>query len=218
MQQNDEGTLQSPADFDREAEPVIEVDTYTPAGAEPIAEPPKGPGRVRRFIRRVLMWAIVILGVFALGVGATWVTQVRRLQSEKQSLQDQVQELQAEESAALEVLREQQRIEIETLQEEIDAANLHIQLVNALVDVSSARVALGQEDLVGVRTALAGTDERLSKLQNELGADGVTAVKALRDQLASLLDDLGEDPALTDQDLERMIANLLALERSVFSE
>lgn len=218
MQQNNDQSPQIPADFEQGAELMDEEDRYTSVEVEPMQEAPKAPGRMRRFIRRVLMWAIVILGVFALGVGATWVTQVRQLQSERQTLLGQIQELQAEESEAMEALRAQHRSDIEALQEDIDAANLHIQLVNALVDVSSARVALGEEDLVGVRSALAGTDDRLSKLQTELGADGVTAVKAIRDQLASLLVNLGDDPALTDQDLERLIANLLALERSVFSE
>jgi len=84
--------------------------------------------------------------------------------------------------------------------------------------VSSARVAFGQDDLVGIRAALAGTDERLANLQEGLGADGTAAVQAIRDQLAGLLESLGQDSLSLDQDLERFASNLLALERSLFSE
>ncbi|NIS82386.1 MAG: hypothetical protein GTO14_19760 [Anaerolineales bacterium] len=218
MKQNDEQMQEASAEFERDMEVADILDRPETMEAEPIEDVPRPPSRLSRFFRRVLLWSVGLIGVFALGVGATWVTQVSRLQDERRALLDRVDALQAESTAALEALRAEHSAEIEAIQKDIDDANLHIQLVNALVDVSSARVALGQEDIVGVRAALAGTDERLATLQKELGPDGTSAVQALRDQLSSVLGALGEDPTLTDQELERLIANLLALERSVFSE
>ena len=217
MNQNDEEIQEAP-ELERDMDAPDILDRPAAVEMEPIEAAPRPPSRLGRFFRKVLLWSIGLLGVFALGMGALWVTQVRRLQDERKTLRNEIETLQAEGTAAVEALRAEQSGEIETLEKAIGEANLHVQLVNALVDVSSARVALGQEDIVGVRAALAGTDDRLATLQKELGSDGTSAVKALREQLASALSALKEDPALSDQELERLIANLLALERSVFSE
>jgi hypothetical protein len=183
-------------------------------------KPPAGRmDRVKGFLRKLLMWVIGLLGVFALGVGTAYVFLVRDLKTERDDLQSQVEALQTEQATIEDSIRAECDAEMEDVQAKVDEANLHVQLVNALVDVSSARVALGQDDLVGIRAALAGTDERLAHLQEGLGADGTAAVEALRNQLADLLDNLGQQDALSlDQELERLTSNLLALERSLFSE
>lgn len=182
-------------------------------------KPPSGRmDRAKGFMRRLLMWVIGLIGVFALGVGVAYVMLVLDLQTENDTLQSQVDALQAEQATIADSIRAECEAELEDIQAEVDEANLHVQLVNALVDVSSARVALGQDDLVGIQAALAGTDERLAELQQGLGADGTAAVKALRDQLADLLDNLEQDVLSLDQDLERLTSNLLALERSIFSD
>jgi len=182
-------------------------------------KPPTGRmDRAKGFVRKVLMWVFGLIGVFALGVGTAYVVMVRGLQTEKDDLQSQVEALQAEQATIEDTIRAQCDAEMEDVQAAVDEANLHVQLVNALVDVSSARVALGQDDLVGIRAALAGTDDRLANLREGLGTDGTAAVQALRDQLAGLLDNLGGDTLSLDQELERFASNLLALERSLFSE
>jgi uncharacterized protein HemX len=182
-------------------------------------KPPSGRmDRVKGFVRKLLLWVIGLAVVFGLGVGVAWFTLVRDIRTENNDLQSQVSTLEAERATIEESVRADCDAKIADIQAQADEANLHVQLVNALVDVSSARVALGQDDLVGIRAALAGTDDRLASLQAGLGADGTTAVQALRDQLKDLLDNLGQDPLSLDQDLERLTANLLALERSLFSE
>jgi uncharacterized protein HemX len=174
--------------------------------------------RVKGFMRKLLLWVIGLAAVFGLAVGVAWFTLVRDLRTEKDDLQSQVSTLEAERATIEDSVRADCDARIADIQAQADEANLHVQLVNALVDVSSARVALGQDDLVGIRAALAGTDVRLASLQAGLGADGTTAVQALRDQLADLLDNLGQDALSLDQDLERLTSNLLALERSLFSD
>ncbi len=182
-------------------------------------KPPAGRiDRAKGFLRKLVMWVVGLIGVFALGVGTAYVVMVRDLQAERDDLQNQVDALQAEQATIEDSIRAECDAEMEDVQAEVDEANLHVQLVNALVDVSSARVAFGQDDLVGIRAALAGTDERLANLQEGLGADGTAAVQAIRDQLAGLLESLGQDSLSLDQDLERFASNLLALERSLFSE
>jgi hypothetical protein len=179
------------------------------------------PGRIDRakgFLRKLLMWVLGLIGVFALGVGTAYVVMVRDLQAERDDLQSQVEAFQTEQATIEDSIRAECDAEIEDIQAQVDEANLHVQLVNALVDVSSARVALGQDDLVGIRAALAGTDDSLANLQEGLGADGTEAVQALRDQLEGLLDNLEQDSLSLDDTLERFTSYLLALERSLFSE
>ncbi len=217
-------------DHNREEEQISKDDARAPAGdtadkargkkVKPKKQkPPSGRmDKAKGFLRKIIMWVVGLIGVFALGVGAAYVVMVRGLQAEKVDLQNQVEALQTEQATIEDSMRAECEAEIEKIQAEADEAKLHVQLVDALVDVSSARVAFGQDDLVGIRAALAGTDDRLANLQEGLGADGMSAVQALRDQLADLLDSLGGDTLSLDQELERFASNLLALERSLFSE
>jgi cell division protein FtsB len=181
-------------------------------------EEQRPPSKLSRFLRLALLWLVGLSGVFALGVGVTWFTKVNSLQSEIEALRAEIETIQKDAADELDALRAQHRTDLETYQEDLVAAELRISLINALVDVASARVALGQGNIVGVRAALAGTDDRLATLQQEFGGDGVTAVEALREQLASALGALSGDPIDVEQELEQLTANLLVLERSLFSD
>jgi hypothetical protein len=183
---------------------------------EQVITPP--PSKLRRLLRSALLWAVGMVGVFALGVGATWFTQVSRFRAENDALRVEMEAMRIEAAAELETLRTQHEEEIDALRADSAEAESHIDLLNALVDLASARVALGLKDVVGVRAALAGTDERLEALQQVQGEDGKVAVQALREQLADVLDDLKDDLSTADKSLERLAANLLVLERSLFSD
>lgn len=186
---------------------------------EPYEEPSEEqPVRMRPFLRRALLWLVGLLGVFALGVAATWFTQVTRLQRENAALQEEIAAVEAEAETEIASIREELGAEIEALNERLAESELEIELLNALVDVSSAQVAFKLGDEVGVRAALAGTDDRLAMLQRELSPDGAAAVDALRERLETVLDELGSDTDAVEEELERLSVNLLALERSLFGD
>jgi hypothetical protein len=198
----------------------LEAEEHEP---EPRVEPaeeiePKPPSRLQRWMRTALLWAVGLLGVFALGVAATWFLQVTRLQSQLADLQEALAQADEEMQAQIDALEVEHADELATLETSIAEADLHITLLNALVDVSSARVALAQGDTVGARTALAGTDERFQALQSALGPDGTSAVEAVRGKLSTVLRALPDEPDVADQALGELSANLLSLERSVFSD
>ena len=189
-------------------------DELTPSELEPPELPeaePKPPSKFRRFLRLALLWIVGLAGVFALGVGVTWITKVSALQAE-------IETIRADAAAEMDALRDQHRETLEGLQEELVEADRHIRLVNALVDVASARVAFDEGSIVGVRAALAGTDDRLATLQDELGGDGKKAVEDLRVQLALVLEALSTDSTKIEGILEQLADDLLRLERSLFSE
>jgi DNA-directed RNA polymerase specialized sigma54-like protein len=187
------------------------------------------PSRLQILARRALLWTVGLLGVFALGVAATWFTQVTRLQRENASLRAEIETVEAEAETDMAALREELQAEkaalqaemqedIDSLSARLEEVELQIELLDVLVDVSSAQVAFKLEDEAGVRAALAGTDDRLAALQQKYGPDGAAAVQALRDRLETALDELGQDAQAVEEALERLSVNLLALERSLYDE
>jgi hypothetical protein len=209
-----------------ESEQGAEFETGTPMSdeadvveREPYEQPSEEqPARMRPFLRRALLWLVGLLGVFALGIAATWFTQVMRLQRENAALGEEIAAVEAEAETEIASIREQLGAEIKALNESLAESELEIELLNALVDVSSAQVAFELGDEVGVRAALAGTDDRLAMLQRELSPDGAAAVDALRERLETVLDELGSDSDAVEEELERLSVNLLALERSLFGD
>ncbi|MBN2554913.1 MAG: hypothetical protein JXA97_03150 [Anaerolineales bacterium] len=174
-----------------------------PGIAEPKPEPvaPKPPSRMSRFFRKVMLYSIGVLCIFLVGyITAFYLQVIPARQSE------------GEARAAVSA-------EIEALQAEIAEGERHFHLMNALVDVYSAQVALVAEDSAGVRAALAGTDDRLQLVEETQEDDSANALAALRTQLSTVLASIDDnDLVAAGAGLERLASNLLALERSMFGE
>jgi len=196
--ENTNNTASQPAAADAPETRAPEPGVVAPK-PEPAA--PKPPSRVNRFFRKVMLYIIGVLCVFMVGyISAFYLQVIPARQSE------------AEARAAVSA-------EIETLQAEIAASERHFHLMNALVDVYSAQVALVAEDSAGVRAALAGTDDRLQMVEVAQGDDSANALAALRTQLSTVLASVDDsDLAGAGAGLERLASNLLALERSMFGE
>jgi cell division protein FtsB len=202
---------------------VVAVEEPVAMEAEAVATPemdivPPPPSKFRRILRTILLWAIGLLGVFALGVGVTWFTLVNPVRADKQALMEELDAVRAEGEAQLSDLQSQHDLEIQSLRDEMVEDSLHMDLLTVMVDVSSARLALDLNNDVGARAALAGSDERLEKLQTGLQENGLEAVKELRAQLALALDSLESKPANADRAIEQLVEDLLKLERSLFSD
>lgn len=203
-QEEFDGSSAQPISDMPEVEPVLE-DAAAPVEPERQMEKeapakPKPPSKASRFFRKVMLYLIGILSVFLIGFIAAWYTQV-------------VPQRQAEERVRAEVAAE-----IAALESELAENELRFHLMNALVDVYSARIALGAEDVAGVRVALAGTDDRLALVEEALADDSADAVAALRERLDEVLETVADDPAAADLILDRLATNLLTLERSMYGE
>ncbi len=197
-------------------EPVgIETETVEPPEEDIIPQP---PSKFRRILRTILLWAIGLLGVFALGVGVAWFTLVNPVRADKQALMEELDAARADAEVQLSDLQTEHDLEIQSLRDEIAKDSLHMDLLTVMVDVSSARLALDLNNDVGARAALAGSDERLEQLQTGLQGNGFEAVKELRAQLTLALDSLESKPAVADRALEQLVDDLLKLERSLFSD
>ena len=207
---------------------VLEPESPTPVPEitpEPVVPPPlesdaeEAPKPSRR-LRKVLVWIVGLVILFAAGVLLSWMLQVRpqaaqiaRQESEILSAQEQI-ELLNDEVQGLKPLSEQNS----QLREELLSANAHLDLLNVLVDVTTAQLALAQEDDIAARAALTGTDVRLTALESTLeGADAV-AVGEMSGRLQLVLEEVESDSFAARRDLEILANNLLALERVLFGE
>jgi len=183
---------------------------------------PKPPSRVGNFFRKALRWITGLLAVFAVGVGTTWFVRVQPMNVELDNLKNQLQaaeltvkdmETQITEmtTMASELLSENESIKIQ-LQE----TQLHVDVMRILVDVTTAELALANEDTVTAKASLSGTDTRLATLQEQLQGDDQQTIADMRTRLALVLEELETNRFAAKSDLDVLMSNLLALERSLF--
>lgn len=210
---------QEPEAIEMEAD-VGRVEELSPA--EPLPETPSTemePARPSR-LRRILVWVIAILLVFTLGVGACWLTQVQPQREQIASLESRASDAEARaENLQAEVTRLSPfEAENETLQTQLKRSTQHLDLLFVLVDVTSAQLAMVQEDTLAAKAALSGTDARLGDLESNLSGAEAATVKGLSERLTLVLEEVESDEFAARRDLEILANNLLSLERSLFGE
>jgi hypothetical protein len=172
---------------------------YTPDIPKKEAKPVK-PKQRRFTLRWVLVRLVLLLIFFALGVAATWWVLVRPMQTEVDSV------------------RATATAQFEMIAVQMSQGDARASLLNALADVSSALVELGQSNTAGARAALAGTDNRLASLEDLVAEDAVAAVQGMRQQLTTALNALEDSPDEALTELNNLARSILALERSLYDE
>ena len=161
---------------------------------------PVKPKQRRITLRWILVRLVLLLAFFALGVFATWWILLRPMQSEVNSV------------------RATATAQFEVIEEQMSQGDARASLLNALADVSSALVELGQSNTAGARAALAGTDNRLASLEGLVAEDAVAAVQGMRQQLVDALEALEDSPEEALTELNNLARSILALERSLYDD
>jgi len=185
---------------------------------DPKPDEPKPPSRLGRFFRKVLRWVTGLIVVFAIGVGTTYFVRVRPMTYQIEDLKNQLQ------AADLTVAQLEEQIsdfvaletENENLNNELLETQLHVDIMRVLVDVTSAELALTNEDIITAKASLTGTDERLADLEETLQGEDQQTIEGMRTRLALVLEELETDAFAALSDLDVLKSNLLALERSLF--
>lgn len=172
--------------------------------------PPQPPSRISQFFRRALRWAVGIVVLFGLGVGVTWLVQVRPQAAEIARLHSDLANAQAE----LETLRPLPA-QVESLQQELTKVRAVFAVQEILVDVTSARFALALGDAGGARANLAQTDARLTALAAMLPSSQATQVEPLRERLGLALREISGDRFAAMSDLEVLANQLVSLRQSL---
>lgn len=181
---------------------------------------PAPPSRFQRLLRKLLLWAVGLLGVFALGVALTWVVQVRPKAERIQDLEETVGTLEADMASLNSELEELRPVvkENEDLQSSLAKSDQRLDLMRVLVDVTTAQLALTQENSVAAKAALAGTADRLTGLEARFTGSEAEIIDGLKDRLALVLEEMDDNAFAARRDLEVLANNLLSLERSLFAE
>jgi len=187
-------------------------------------EEPKAPtereakdSRVGGFLKRALRWLVIFLVVFTLGIVAMQFVRVGPLTDERDSLSQALAEAQATqqdlqaEIDRLEGVEQENRALTETLQQ----TEVKLALLNILVDVTRAQLALAQEDPLRVAAALQGTGEKLATLRDLMGDSDLGGI---RERLVLVLSEVDGDPFAAERDLEILANTLLEIERDLSGE
>ena len=184
--------------------------TQTPP--EPITPPaPKPESRLAKTLRNALRWAVGVAVIFAAGIALLWFAQVRPLRAEVARLQSDLDAAQAE----LEALRPLQ-VENEALQAEAAFAQSRLLLLESMVDVTSAQVAMALGRPEDARASLQPTGGRLASLVDLLvDAQARDQVRQMRDRLTLILSELSEDAFAAQNDMEVLASGLAALDSSL---
>jgi outer membrane murein-binding lipoprotein Lpp len=178
---------------------------------EPATEPK--PSRVAGFLRTALRWSAAALVTFTLGIFVALYVRVRPLEAEAQTLQAKVEQLSTDlDQAQAELNR------LRPLEADFEAAELRLDLLRILLDVTSARLALAEEDALIARFAISETEEALTSLHAKLSGSQASDLEAIQNRLQLVLSELEDDLFAARSDLE-VIANwVVALERDLFEE
>ncbi len=185
--------------------------------------PPK-PSWLRRISRIFLHWITGILAIFAAGVVLTWFVQVRpqiertrQLEADLEHanaviafLEDEVQRLEGEIMLEIHVVVEQNL--------QLLGLELHEIILTVIVDVSTAQLALMNNQVEEARAELAGTDSKLAELEGLLDDPEAEQVMMMRDRLALILGELDKDKVAAQSDLEILCVNLLELNETLFGD
>ena len=184
--------------------------------SEPTSEQEQAPRRLRRF----LFWSAGLLLLFALGVAAAWFLQINPVREENRTLRTDLDTAQQRVEALSADVDRLQPLEAENvaLQEQVDRLESHIFLLDVLVDVSKAQLALVEEDPIAAEDALQDTDQRLQQLEARLSGSDAEAVAGMSERLNLAREEVETDEFAARRDLEILANNLIALEQRLFGE
>jgi len=184
----------------------------------PAAPTPKPPSRSAAWLRRALRWATGLVVVFALGLGATWMAQVRplhlrlaALEEERALLDARVAELQAKVSDMDAVRAENASLKVGQAKME-----QHLAVLQAMIATAQAQVSLASgAERAKAGAALSQADGYLAELEQALAGSMQDDVRALRERLAMAAGELESDPFAARRDVEVLANGLENLKRQL---
>ncbi len=180
----------------------------------PLSKPEKQPlSRLRRFWRSSLIWLAVVAIAFTVGVVTfnflRYQPQVKELTQAYETttdLQNQVISLTAKLNTA------NDRLVV------LEDAQTHLELMQVLVDVNNARLALVNKDIPAAKTALENTAQHLEDLAPRLSGADASLVTSLPQRLVLILSGLDGDVETAKVDLELLAGNLMDIAATLFGK
>ena len=231
------GTLTADSAIDKqdEADLIIEEESIKPfdqdAPTPPRVETGVPESKTRQFFRKLFRWAAGVLIIFGVGLitGIFLLYRPATLEAERSmsladseltSAQGQIAELGVQISAL--------EAQIDTLQPLKDANTallavqdgliLHIAILDVRIDVTSALLALSQEDNARAQVLLDNTTDTLNQISTLLEPAQRDIATAMIQRLDLVLSEIEDDPYAAISDLDVLRTNLLQLEDALITE
>jgi type II secretory pathway component PulM len=196
--------------------------SQTPTQAESVATPAKAektqPGRLQRFFRKLLVWLVVIAIAFLAGILTYHFVRYKPLSENNVKTQaaldqanQEITDLQAETKKIATLESEKSG-----LQDQLETAAAHSELLQVLVDLSNARLALFQNDVEGAKAALANTPQRLDNLLPFIAKYDTNLAQSMPQRLGLIVSGLERNTETVKIDMELLTKELLEIEGTLF--
>lgn len=192
-----------------------------PASAKP-AEPQLG--RFRRFWRTSMIWLVVVAVAFLAGVLTFNYVRYKPLnemliqtQNELAQSSQNISNLEAKLTAASDKVTALEN-DNQALQSELDMANSHLELLQVLVGVTNARLALVDEDVPAAKAALENSAQQLDSFAPRIAEVDSNLAQSIPQRLALILSGLDSNIETAKVDLELLTGSLLDAEAALFGK
>ncbi|HCC78032.1 MAG: hypothetical protein A2X25_00290 [Chloroflexi bacterium GWB2_49_20] len=187
--------------------------SQAPASSEFADASKPQPGRLQRFFRKLLIWLVVLALAFLAGI-VTYhylrykplseaIVDTERLNIEVQAANKKIAALEGEKKA---------------LQGEAETATAHLKLLQVLVDVNNARMALFLDDVEAAKAALVNTQDRLKNLIPIITEFDANLAESMPQRLNLIITGLERDTETVKIDLELFTKDLLEIEAALFGD
>ena len=187
--------------------------SQAPASPELVDISKPQPGRLQLFFRKILIWLVVLALTFLAGI-VTYhylrykplseaIVDTERLNIEVQAANKKIAALEGEKK---------------TLQDELEAAAAHLKLLQVLVDVNNARMALFLDDVEAAKAVLVNTRQRLENLLPTITEFDANLAQSMPQRLNLIISGLERDTETVKIDLELFTKDLLEIEAALFGD
>jgi TolA-binding protein len=182
--------------------------------------------KIRQFFRSFLRWTVMALIIFGLGVLAAYFflyvpksNDLKLAGQELATANAKISELQGEITTLENQINELSTLEErnQSLQADLDMAQLHVLLLDVLIDIRTAQYALADGDPTAAGEALENTTTTLMNVQQALEVEQ-TQIDALLSRLELAIGELETNSFAAQSDLEVLANSLLQLEETLFNE
>ena len=193
--------------------PPTEASVAVQPAVQPAPSKKKGSG----FLRTCLFWSVGLFGIFALGIAATWVLQVRPRSAQIEKLGVQATTAQAD------VVDLEERLDLllpledenAALLVEATAMNQELALLRVLLSVKTAQIALMMDDVADAQEGLSNSRESLERIAQGVTGAEVEVLRDLINRLDLIQSEIDRDAEAAAQDLEILANTLVTLERAI---
>jgi hypothetical protein len=193
--------------------PPTEGSVAVQTPVQPAPSKKKGSG----FLRSCLFWSVGLFGIFALGIAATWVLQVRPRSAQIEKLGVQAATAQSE------VVDLEERLDLLLPLEDENASllvetagmNRELALLRVLLSVKTAQMALMMDDVADAQEGLENSREDLERVAQGMTGAEAKVLQDLLNRLDLIQSEIDRDPEAAAQDLEILANTLVTLERAI---